>query len=541
MVNVNPFNLIGARVTAPPAPGYSRGTRVTAPNGHYLDFSTAVTWGLFTDEMPWFIPDGATITGRFPAARTYSGNTIDGFTLNPTVNGNQGLDQRHPNYVAAPSFPITPKKMDVLLSVECEESTDGSGGNEWRDGYFKANGQAWFTSLTKPPAAGTFSPTVHWPGDDVNRPLRPMRLPDIDAMIARMPNYSTSGVTSPPAWSTFASTIDQPNAAWLKYAFSSTPEGHVGGFGYEGFFPRRFGSPSNYGYYHSLEMTRACMAAALNHWSTADKRAFLVRMLQHGNQWIEPMQGRGAKSIGGDGGHWNWHWAAVALWLDATGQNARSAHLLGVFPGNLEQIFAITAGQIASDLVPHDDPAKSHAYRRREITAVSGLTITLENFRFGLGDGTWPEFINTIMTRVSDGDTSRHTTSFNPETYVTTTAQQASPVWAVGDVVYHAAGYTITPGMVFWSDPGTMSNQFTPSTNPIYSDLQAWAGQTLLLSAMGIIAPEFQNVKTYVANCATGTYPAAPPYNFNDSRKTTLETQVWNAHWAAASAVPTRF
>lgn len=552
MAVINPLSSI--RVNAPPAPGYNRGTRVTASNGHHLDFGDGlgtpldVTWGEFADGMPWIIADGAKIVGRFPAARDYLGDTIDGFTYNPVLNGTQGYDERREGYSAPPAFPITPKKMDVLFSVESEETSTIGGGNEWRDGYLAANGQAWFTFLTKPPAAGTFSPTIHWPSDDVNRLLRPMRVPDIDGMLARMPNYSASGITSPPAWSSFASTIDQPNAGWLHNAYSGgVPE--VDAYGYSGGMPRFFGSTisgtvTNYGERIAEELNRAMMAASLNHWSTAEKRAFLIRMCQHGNQWIEPFDGIGSAVMEPDGGHFQWQQAVSALWLDATGQHARAAALFNACPGNFDQVFIVTASHVANDFVRHTDNTKPYPWRERLISTASGTSLGLANNKPGgnLGDGSNPRFIGLVLNRVSDGDTARILTDGSGSPYACTVDTQASPVWAVSDNVYCTSGFAITAGMPMWTVRGpTQMNLFTPIRDADYLAQVQWAGQIFFMQAMGCVPPIFEKNRDFVELVAGGNWPGTGVDDYYDIRKTTLETQVWNAHWTAASAVSSRF
>jgi hypothetical protein len=545
MANLNPFNLDGARVNAPFAPGYNRGTRVTAPNGHYLDFASDVTWGTFADGQPWFINDGVALTARFPAGRTYSSNAIDGYTLNPTINGPQGLDQRRQGYSAPAAInTITPRKMDVILSVECEETTTSPGGNAWRDGYFKTNGQAWFTCVTKPPSATTFSPTVHWPGDDVNRLQRPMREVDIDGMLARLPSYSDSGITSPPAWSSFANTFNQPNAAWLHYAYGSG-QGWVDGNGFGGGMPRGFGGAitDNWGEYVAKEINRALAVAVLNTWSSADKRAFLIRLCQHGNQWIEAFNGLPANRIPPDGGQWQWHWPAASAWLDATGQNARSATLLAAFNGNLDQVFAVTASHIANDFVRHTSDSKPFPWRDRVVSAVAGgPTVTVPAFTGSnnVADGPNPVFTNLRLKRSSpDSDEARITSGTS---YALGVDAQVSPVWTVGDTVHMIPGFTITEGQLQWTLKGVgQMNLFNPTPNAAYLGLQSPAMQILFLRSLGIVSPELENFADFWQLVIAGNYPAASPYAYPDPRSTTLETQVWNAHFATASAVPSRF
>jgi hypothetical protein len=544
MANLNPFNLIGVRVNAPPAPGYNRGTRVTAPNGHYLDFASDVTWGTFADGQPWFINDGVALTARFPAGRTYSGNAIDGYTLNPRLNGPQGLDQRRANYSAPANInTITPRKMDVILSVECEETSTNPAGNAWRDGYFKTQGQAWFTCLTKPPPAGAFSPTIHWPADDVNRLLRPMRVPDIDGMLSRLPSYSDSGITSPPTWSSFANTFNQPAAAWLHNAYFSGGL-VVDGVGFGGGMSRGFGGAigDNWGDYITQEINRALATAVLNTWTSAQKREFLVRLCQHGNQWIEPFNGLPADVIKPDGGQALWHWAPVAAWLDATGQNARSTALLNSFKGNLDQVFAVTASHIANDFVRHTSDSKPFPWRDRVPTAVSGTNITIPAFTASnnLADGPNPVFTNLRLKRVSDGDEALITVGND---YPLTVNAQASPVWSTSDNVYMVPGFTITEGQLQWTlkGPGQI-NLFNPTPNAAYLGLQSPHSQILFLRAMGIVAPEWENFADFWQLVIAGNYPAAAPYAYPDPRTgDTLGTQVWNAHFATANAVPSRF
>jgi hypothetical protein len=544
MANLNPFNLDGARVNAPFAPGYSRGTRVTAPNGHYLDFASDVTWGLFADGMPWFINDGVALTARYPAGRVYSSNDIDGYTLNPTLNGSQGLDERRAGYVAPAAInTITPRKMDVILSVESEETTSIGGGNAWRDGYFKTHGQAWFTCLTKPPSATTFSPTVHWPGDDVNRLNRPMREVDIDGMLSRLPSYSASGITSPPAWSSFANSWDQPSAAWLHNAyFAGGIIVDAAGFG--GGMPRGFSGTinDNWGGHVVDELSRLMNACILDHWSPADKRAFLIRLCQHGNQWIEPFAGLPARTIVADGGQVQWHWPAIAAWLDATGQNARSDNLLGIFKGNYEGVFAATASMIANDFVRHTSDTKPFPWRDRNVSLASGTNLTLQAFTAGdnLADGPNPTFLNLQANRVGGGGPIR-ITAWDFDNYIATAQSQPAPVWATSDTVYFTPGFTITEGSLHWALKGpNQMNLFNPSPDANYFFAQTWAAQVLFLRSMGIVAPIFENAADFVALCAAGNYPAAAPYAYPDHRKTTLDTQVWNAHFATASAVPSR-
>lgn len=541
MANLNPFNLIGVNVSAPPAPGYTRGTRVTAPNGHYLDFASDVTWGTFADGQPWFINDGVALAGRYPAGRNYAGNNIDGYTLNPTIGGPQGLDQRRPNYVAPAAInTITPRKMDVILSGECEET---SPAGTWRDGYFKNHGQAWFTCLTKPPPVGEFSPPIHWPSDDVNRLLRPRRVPDIDGMLARLPSYSTAGITSPPTWASFATSWNQPNAAWL-HTMSPTA---VDAGGYEGGFPRDFTTApgnANFGGYIAVDQNQVLGAATLGHWSAADKREFLVRLCQHGNQWIEPSINGANDQMVPDGGHWQWHWPACAAWLDATGQNARSAALYAKYKGNYDQVFAATASNVANDFVPHTSTTKPFTWRQRTLSSVSGLNMTLQSFA---QDNPNFFFTNLRLKRVSDGDEALITSG---GTYAITVDQQASPVWANADTVYMVPGYTITAGQLLWTIKGpSRLDYFNPSPVAAYYELQAPAMQVYFLRALGIVAPELENFADFWALVIAGNYPAAAPYAYSDPRnmvyhstaQSLFETQVWDAHWTAASAVPSRF
>lgn len=537
MANLNPFNLIGANVSAPPAPGYNRGTRVTAPNGHYLDFASDVTWGYFADGQPWFINDGVALTGRFPAGRNFGGNNIDGYTLNPTIGGTQGLDQRWTNYSAPANInTITPRKLDVILSVECEET---SPAGTWRDGYFKNHGQAWFTCLTKPPAAGAFSPPIHWPSDDVNRLLRPIRVPDIDGMLARMPSYSASGITSPPTWASFANTWDQPNAAWLQ-PISPTA---VGPGGYEGGFPRDFTDApgnANYGSYVALHQNRVLGSSTLSHWSTADKREFLIRLCQHGNQWIEPAANVADGTMVSDGGHWQWHWPAVAAWLDATGQNSRSATLYNKFRGNYEQVFAASASNVANDFVRHTDPTKPFTWRDRTLSSVSGLNMTLQSY----AEDNPNFFFTGLRLKRSDGDEALITVGND---YPITVDQQASPVWANSDVVHMVPGYTITAGQLLWALKGpSRLDFFNPSPIAAYFELQVPAMQVYFLRALGIVAPDLENWCDFWALVAGGSYPAAAPYAhplpwenaYNGSDP--FEEQVWGAHFATANAVSNR-
>jgi hypothetical protein len=281
------------------------------------------------------------------------------------------------------------------------------------------------------------------------------------------------------------------------------------------------------------------MTAVLNTWSSADKRAFLIRMCQHGNQWLEPFTGSAARTLGADGGHYQWNQAVGAMWLDATGQNDRSTELFTIAPGNFDQVFAVTASHIANDFVRHTGDTKPYPWRDRVLSSVSGLTMTVPEYA---GDGANPTMQNLRMTRVSDGDLSRITDhTYLLPNYSLTAETQASGVWANGDTVYFQPGFTITEGQLQWSLRGpTAINLFSPTPNANYLGLQSWSGQVLLMRSLGIVAPIFENAADFVALCNAGSYPAASPYAYPDLRKTTLETQVWNAHFATALAVPSR-
>lgn len=547
----------------PPPPGYPEGYVPVDPAGpvtvEFGAFTATIAdvigYGFYADGMPYVHVAGpATLTAKTPPVET-EGRIRHGFMLNPfREQGGQGFDSDNggagtwkPGWSPArlPAIPTPLEDGDVLL-FGIAALTTGNTQHPWRDGFLEQ--QAWLHVRSTLPPSGAFSPPVFWPVEEKReRPTLPV---DLDTVLGWLPSLSTAGMTRPVTWAQLKTYIARPAATFAASA-------GVNQAGYEPWSPRGCSlvATTNYDANRAQAIELAMMGLIGNNWSTADKRECLIAFLQHGCQWAEALFRYGGRWVP-DGSHRQSVFGIAVLWWIASGQAWKLRHAFdALVQGNLPgQYFYMTEDLLARIEGPHSDQYRPGFSRRRTLTSVSGNTVESLNLS---GEGANFSAAGLIMRRESDGAEatvlSNSFPSINNIIYSRfVLAEQPTPPFAVGDVVYCRMPFTIVPpGEPEWSVKGTsVIAYYSPAHNTGYRALTAAEPQVLFLTALQIL-PMVSTVPAmadYVERVAAQTYPTAtPPYRFPRSINTTYNlplygngadwanhwpVQMWNTHYA---------
>jgi hypothetical protein len=572
-----PIPTLTIRVTAPAAPpapppppppgleGYTAvdpAAEVTVTFGDFTATIGDVTGhGVYADGMPYVCvaPGGTlTMTAKTPPVET-SGRIRHGFTLNPTIDpsyypdniagypetfrhpGNQAFDSQaklsaqdwRNGFVASalPALPLTLEEGDVLLFGVAAETSGASTSSLYRDGFL--TNQAWLHVRVGEAPAGAFSPPMFWPGRDKKH--RPVRVPDVTTMLSWLPALATAGMTRPVTWAQVASVLDRPAATRVATLAATASDG------YEVWSPRGWtlAPGSNYDAYPHAALDLAMMGLIGNSWSAADKELCLRRLLQHGCQWFEAIMRHGF-AWRSDGGHFMTCAVPALLWAFATDQQ----HLLRPWgetygPGNHPgQFVAMTAEVLTDVTTPHDSDGLPYISRRRTISAVSGNTITVNQYGSDIGH-LW----GLRLIRESGGTAHILGSSYSGSAYTLTIDAQPSPPFAVNDVVYAAALSSRQVGDPDWIEKGVWQDYryFNAGAGGSYRYTNVPGGTALFLAALQIVPPlgGYPAMLDYAERTAAQTYPEVgkrvfdPPFMTQYTLPLVGSNTDWQNHWTA--------
>ncbi len=501
--------------------------------------------GKTVDGVPYVVVPSGTIQLQEPApAFTTAGRGArNGSQINPINMGGGGSGVLQPfdigvpgDYSATPAanFSASYGPGDVLAKTEGVTTIVTN-----RDGIIaKWSG---LHIVATAPAATAFAAPFVWPVAD--KATRPWRTVDIDARLAELPSYSTSGQATT-TWAALQPYFDNFD---LGRALTLRTSG-----GYEAF--TRYGSSAgvpgdnlNYGRYLNGVQAHVLIGLMSDAWSSANKRAALIRLLQHGCQFGETLV-KGGVALVPDGGHDVGLYIASMAWLWATGRQAQYSTWLPLVGGNTTgQYYRITASNLANDFVPHSDPLKPYAYRRRNTVSGAGTTtVVVEGFApsSGLtGDTAGNLDLSGLdLVKESGGASAQITASSqsggSPGTVTLTLAAPISG-HVNGDTVYCRARYTLTDGMAEWRlrDALNLSN---PSPNAPYRNLNYPCAARMFARVIGMAGSDVLVGEDYLERAMAGTngMPGQADNNPVGAATPRWVQQFYSAHWSTIKALP---
>jgi hypothetical protein len=498
------------------------------------------TTGKTVDGIPYVIaPNGIKFNEPSPAFTTAGRGARNGSMINPIHIGTAGSGPKQAfdgggsgfdyDVSVAANFSAVHRPNDCLVKTDGLTTVlDSKNGliTKWSGIHV----------VSAAPATTAFAAPFLWPvADKANRPWRTV---DLDARLAELPSYSAAG-QNVATWASLQPYYDQFD---LGRGISQ------GAFqGYE-LYSRHGSTPSNenYGRYLSNVQSQVLIGLMSAAWSAADKRAALIRLLQNGCQWGEAIVKAGY-TIAPDGGHEFGTYVASMAWLWATGRQAEYATWLPKVAGNvLSQYYTITASNIANDFVPHSDPLKPYAYRRRNVTAVSGTAVTVQGFRPASGDtedtSSNTTFNGLDLVKESGGNSAQIIGTVDvggpPGTFDLTLAAPLTGL-AVSDVVYCRARYTLTDGMAEWRfrDQLNLSN---PTPDAPYRALNFPCAARMFCRAIGMVGSNMAIGEAYLERAMSGAngMPSQADNVYTWGGNPQWVKQFYDANWTTLKALP---
>lgn len=468
----------------------------------------------------------------------------NGSMMNPTRGGAYTLDTASTRATAGyQTFPATVSAGDCLLKGVSIAGPFNLGSGAARGGVCSHN---LLFIVKEVPSAEAFAPPAVWPvADRVNRPIYEV---DIDGWVARLPSYSSAGLGLV-SWATVAQYFNKVNLGAALSGASNDPGGYEFVTPYQATY-----LTSNYGLYQANILNHACAAMLSDAWSTADKRACLIRMISQG---IQTGEAQLAQYVipNTDGGHFQFDFASKALAWAATRKPSRfrDSWRPTNLPredrsgGDINQIglaIRLGAAEVAR-CAPHSNGSDPYWWRTRNITAVGsatpGVTTTVtiasvsnEPGQIGYSGG--------VLTRVSDSVTAAIVSASSR----TLTIVQPGVPFDVGQSVYVESPYSLagqTGKADFIMESGAFRS-FHPLRNAPYRSLQAWAGQVMFIRALGLSTSYSLNAEDYTVRCNTANDPNSTwdylPH-FDTFSGSSGEENFWTTHWATISATPSIF
>lgn len=494
--------------------------------------------GLTVDGVPYIVaPNGVKLNDPSPTRTATGRGARHGSQVNPVVTKTfsdsieTALDSYN-RYDAAllHDFATVIQPNDAFLKMEGKETI-----TEPRDGVpLKWRGVHVVSSA---PAATAFAAPFLWPAAD--KANRPWRTVDIAARLAELPSYNAAG-QSVTSWASVQTYLDRFD---LGRAFAQDTFN-----GYE-IFTANASSPqpqSNYGRYLTNVQSQHLVGLMSAGWSSGDKEAALIRLLQQGCQWGEAMV-KAAAGTPADGGHEIAVYAPAMAWLWATGRQSEYATWMGFVAGNIkDQYYEVTAGNISNDFVPHSDASKPYPYRRRTVSNITGNNVTMTGYApaSGLTEDTASnlKLQGMLLTKESNGNNSLITASSqaggSPGT-VTVTLTAPVTGLVVSDVVYCRANYTLTAGMAQWR----MRNQLNlsvPSPEAEYLALNFPCAARMFVRAIGMAGADVAIGEEFMeyANAGTDGYSDQVDSSIIGAANPPWVRQFYDANWTTLKALP---
>lgn len=493
-----------------------------------LTFDTASTVGNALNGPGYILVPAGTIdiTAVSPAETTEGSLVINGIKKNFAFAGTQGFDERTAGtFGASETLPLTVTAGDVVIVSTGNTSGGIVAGDAGSTRKGLCDGFATFFIVDAVPIAGSVAPaSTGW----IGRSGLTFRTADMTAFVAGLPSYSATNQTPP----NYASIV----AKLQKFAPLGVSSSNA--TFYQEFLPRDFGDEGanggNYGQNVNDTINVACLALISDFYTTDQKEVIALHLTSHGSQWYDPAANDGP--IDENGGHFQYFMGPVCVALQATGRS--TATVVSDIGGNFNGAFQVTAA-IAAKLVSHVSMNDPYPYRNRDVTAVSGLEVSVETTRSGsTGDPSQTSFVGMTITRVSDSATatveSQDKTSIasnSTDTIVCTINAQPGVAFAPSDVVYFTPGFTVLENDYDWTINGTdLINFYNPAPSAVYRNTNEWTGQMTLIKAAGWTT-DLDAALGYVERANTADTPSAT-HDYPDHHATTWEQEFWDEHGA---------
>lgn len=495
-------------------------------------------YGTFRDGVHWTTVD-TRVVAVDPAPALFNGGRVNGYTVNPEINGAHGFDNRYDmkrKFEPPPALPVALNAVgDVFISVRSQrEQSNNDGGH-----YVSAQA---IMRLNEAPPAGAFAPPlVQW---QERKSWQPVVI-DVDATLDRLPVFSAEGVDVPSARA-FLERLDALNLYMIGAGATRRYYGN--------FFPYRFGSSSNaasgnYGVNLTRTIGSSFLAMLTDAYTREEKEAILVRLLHMGVQWYEPLQHGGNPKA--NGGINQFQFLPVALYLYATAQMDDLEGFLDVAPLNQRGHFFRWDAEKLAELKPHEDLKKQISSRLRPILNVEGDRVTFETTRFGAqgrGDLGQMSFTGSLMTRVTDG---AHAKVLGMPSYMGKGThprtckidKHPEPPFRVGDRIYFAPqpGLEVAEGVAAYSlnaidDPqGWQPTASAAYRAQIEMTADAIAHQVLQIGSHTDVLTPMRDYVKRVNNATDGLLPPVGGSYLDplDSSSYAVQQTFWKRHASA--------
>jgi hypothetical protein len=506
--------------------------------------------GTTLDGLPYVVaPNGVKVNAPTPVAETVESRFRNGAQLNPTLgtHANQALDNgggASTTYSAGLAFDPTTvlRPGDALIKVKSTDTLVSSG----RRGMFDQSTALMVVAAA--PAANQMAPWI-WPAAD--KANRPWRTVDLDGFLALLPSLSAAGQD--------VITWDQIAPFHDKFSLDRCLNFSTAGGGYE--YMTTVGlsddAESNYDRYPTRVVSAVLMGLMSSAWSTADKTAAAIRLLQRGCNVVEGYAAFDL-SVSNDGGHSVSQYPGAMAWLRATGQLDRYADIAQRAGGNaIRSYYFITQDMIDNDFVYHTDASKPYFSRAREVLSVTngGLTVSVQGYipTSGLSGDTKSNgrLRGLNLRRNSDNAQAYITASSevgsNPGSWTLTLATPISGLTA-GEMVNATPPWTVVAGDPDFAvrAPTDFPNVRNPSAFAEYRGLQKTMISHLFCHAIGMSGAAAAPSVAYSLRAMQADTPTAqddyPSTVDSVSSAVTgstnnWQTQFYNAHGAALLAL----
>jgi hypothetical protein len=462
--------------------------------------------GVTLDGLPYVIaPAAIKLTEPTPASTTVSSRYMNGQMINPQrISGgvsqavDSGVSGGLSAYTYSASFAASfANAIAANSSIIKADAKTGTIVND-RRGLLDQWSGLYVVASAK--AANVMAPFV-WPSADLaNRPWRPV---DVDGLLAGITSCATLGTEVP--WATLA-----PYYARLDLGPAITAD-IIGGPQYISpyLMGDAQGGNANYDQSKISLQDHVLIGIMSNSWSTADKRAALISVLQRGCQQGETLVAFNTP-LGEDGAQYASQYACCMAWLRATGQESQYNTWISIVGGSFYgQYYTVgngTGGTIS--YASHTDPAKPYIARERAVkaggidssgTGTIGVTtyphvVTVDDYRPGSGLGGDTDsngvFHGLNLVRKSNGATAYITASAQlaPGSGVKLGMASLPAGLTAGDTVYCAEVTPMSAGTVDWTvrNITTYPNLPNPSASAEYRNQQITGISHLFVHNIGM-------------------------------------------------------
>ena len=487
------------------------GTATSATNGSIaFPFVGSYNTHTTTDGEVYVVaPGGIKLTEPTPLRATVGSRKTNGKMKNPQrgsiSSARQPFDSGSTGVMSGFDDTLNAVYTGVFQINECLVASESTSSILVTSREGLVNKYAGLHVATAQKAAGTFAAPYVWPsGDLVNRPWR---VADVDGILSSLTIFSS--VANEITWAQLQSRLNK-----MDLGSAVTPSTSTGGYEHIGLRYQGDVDDSNYDRYKTRTQGAMLIGLQCNTWSTADKTAAMIRLLQRGCQEGEAIVALGA-AIGEDGGHFSSQYAPAMAWLKATGRTSQYATWIPLVGGNtIGQYYLTTANQFDS----HTDPLKPYFARERSVVAVTngGLTVTMTGYSPASGltlDSSSNGVLQGLNLIKKVGTPPLNTTYISSSTQSGTpngdwTLTLSAPIVGLlaGDVVYCAPVTALATGTAEFvlRNAVTYPNLPNPSPQSAYRDLNYPAMSHLFVHNIGMSGALASTAVAYMSRAMAG-------------------------------------